>query len=568
MESKESIRISLGDWLFNSGVTGLVNILGEENIKFIDKQTMEIPVVLLENFEEKYFDYFINTYKKILSWNKIVSYKEKIIFHREANFENFTEASFEELNKFIGSGSTSGTLKYYLKSASYNSVYHLLDANIDILELEKGITPIKKLSKSETLKDKLDDVKSVFEKIETVISIFESEKGRKYLASKNIIYTIIKNSWNGVCFLNPQTKEKDVYVDYKNYFLSPVAEYKKLDKAKYKYNCFICDEPVKDLNNDLSFLNETGFDTNRKTSHVWNFNNDVGVCPVCKLVYSCVPAGMSFVYDKGIYINDNSSIENAVLINNKIKSEILKEREVGASLTYKALIESINEEFHEKMKYELADIQVVRYENETYRFNILTKKMLEVIKKSKSDLNVLNKMGYKEINTYFNIYELVIQRILNNHNLYTLIHKLLLYKISSIKDLYYPIDSMMNLLRINIKFLEGIGAMEKNNDDIIRIANGSGYYLKKKYREKGTEDKLRGISYRLLNALKTNNTGMFMDTLLNCYLYIQDAVPKIFLEVLKDEDEFKNVGYAFLTGLIDGKVDTGNDNKNNEGGNE
>ena len=267
-------------------------------------------------------------------------------------------------------------------------------------------------------------------------------------------------------------------------------------------------------------------------------------------------------------IVDFNNIENAVLINNKIKSEILKEREVGASLTYKALIESINEEFHEKMKYELADIQVVRYENETYRFNILTKKMLEVIKKSKSDLNVLNKMGYKEINTYFNIYELVIQRILNNQNLYTLIHKLLLYKISSIKDLYYPIDSMMNLLRINIKFLEGIGAMEKNNDDIIRIANGSGYYLKKKYREKGTEDKLRGISYRLLNALKTNNTGMFMDTLLNCYLYIQDAVPKIFLEVLKDEDEFKNVGYAFLTGLIDGKVDTGNDNKNNEGGNE
>ena len=194
--------------------------------------------------------------------------------------------------------------------------------------------------------------------------------------------------------------------------------------------------------------------------------------------------------------------------------------------------------------------------------------LYKVLFDMKSDLNVLNKMGYKEINTYFNIYELVIQRILNNHNLYTLIHKLLLYKISSIKDLYYPIDSMMNLLRINIKFLEGIGAMEKNNDDIIRIANGSGYYLKKKYREKGTEDKLRGISYRLLNALKTNNTGMFMDTLLNCYLYVQDAVPKIFLEVLKDEDEFKNVGYAFLTGLIDGKVDTGNDNKNNEGGNE
>lgn len=562
MENQESIKISLGDWLFNSGVVGLVNILGEENVNFIDNQTVEIPISLLENFEDKYFDYFIDTYKKMLSWNRIVSYKEKMLFHIESNFQNFTENDIEDLNKFL-----TGTLKYYLKSASYKSVYHLLDTDIDILEFEKEITSVKKPSKGETLKYKLDDVKSVYEKIETVISIFNSENGRKYLASKNVIYTIIKNSWNGVCFLNPQTKEKDVYIDYKNYFLSPVTEYKKQDKAKYKYSCFICDEPIKDLNNDLSFLNETGFDTNRKTSHVWNFVNDVGVCPVCKLVYSCVSAGVSFVYDKGIYVNDNSSIKSALLINNKIKGEILKEREVGASLTYKALIESINEEFHEKMKYELADIQVVRYENETYRFNILTKKMLQVIKKSKNDLNILNKMGYREVSTYFNIYELVVQRILNNQNLYTLMHKLLLYKLSNIKDLYYPVDSIINLLKINIRFLEGIGAMEKNNEDIIRIANGSGYYLKQKYREKGTEDKLRGISYRLLNALKTNNTNMFMDTLLNCYLYVQDAVPNIFLKVLKDDDEFQNVGYAFLTGLIDGKVETGNAKNKIEGGN-
>ena len=40
-------------------------------------------------------NYFINTYKKVLSWNKIVSYKEKIIFHREENFENFTELAYQ-----------------------------------------------------------------------------------------------------------------------------------------------------------------------------------------------------------------------------------------------------------------------------------------------------------------------------------------------------------------------------------------------------------------------------------------------------------------------------------------
>ena len=40
----------------------------------------------------------------------------------------------------------------------------------------------------------------------------------------------------------------------------------------------------------------TGFDTSRKPSHVWNFINDIAVCPVCKLVYSCVPAGFLFLW--------------------------------------------------------------------------------------------------------------------------------------------------------------------------------------------------------------------------------------------------------------------------------
>jgi len=50
-----------------------------------------------------------------------------------------------------------------------------------------------------------------------------------------------------------------------------------------------------------------------------------------------------------------------------------------------------------------------------------------------------------------------------------------------------------------------------------------------------------------------------MNTVLNCYLYIKEAVPKVLLEVLKDdEDAFKAVGYAFVSGLIDSKEITKN----------
>ena len=560
---EENVKIELGDWLFNAGVTGLINILGEENINYTDSQTVEISMALLENFEEKYFNYFIDKYQKLLSWNKIISYEEKILYHLESKFENFTKESLEELNKFIGSDGVAGSLKYYMNSASYKAAYDLIEPNSNILEMVKDIKPVKFSEKNEKLEDKLEEVKTAFDKITKVISFCKSNDGRKYLAGKNIVYTLIKNSWSGVSFLNSQPKEKDIYIDYKNYFLSPVYEHNNADKSKYKYNCFICDRKIKDLSNDMNFLNMTGFDTNRKTSHVWNFTNDIGICPVCKLVYSCVPAGMTFAYDKGIFVNDNTNVKSLVLTNNKIKSEVLKEREFNNSLTYKALIESINEEIQDKIRYELTDVQVVRYEDETYRFNILSKTMLSIIKESKKDLDFLIKAGFKEVNTYFKIYELVVQRLFNNQNLYTLIHKMLLYKLSIPVNTHYSGNNIISLLKINLRFLEGIGIMENNKNYLIYGGNDAGKTLRESYE---VPEKLKGISYRLLNALKTNNADMFMDTLLNCYLYIQKPVPKIFLDTLKNDDAFKTVGYAFITGML-GEVKI-TEKDENEGGNE
>ena len=272
---------------------------------------------------------------------------------------------------------------------------------------------------------------------------------------------------------------------------------------------------------------------------------------------------MTFAYDKGIFVNDNTNVKSLVLTNNKIKSEVLKEREFNNSLTYKALIESINEEINDKIRYELTDVQVVRYENETYRFNILSKKMLSIIKDSKKDLDFIIKAGFKEVNTYFKIYELVVQRLFNNQNLYTLIHKMLLYKLSIPVNTHYSSSNIISLLKINLRFLEGIGIMENNKNYLIYGGNDAGKILRESYE---VPEKLKGISYRLLNALKTNNVDMFMDTLLNCYLYIQKPVPKIFLNTLKDDDAFKTVGYAFITGML-GEIKI-IEKDNNEGGNE
>lgn len=555
----EKIEIRMGDWMINAGIVGLYNILehcGDKVGKDQDKIIIEKNS--LNNFEEKYFRYFIDTYFKTLSWYKVVSY-ESLIKHFEENaFQDFTEDNLESLNNYI-----TKIVKYYLKSSSYEAAYELIGGKADIINLEKRLNAIK-FRKKESLENKLPEIKETFEILKHIITYCSSEKAKKYLAGKNIIYNIIKNGWNGVSFLNRQTKEKDMYIDYKNYFVQPAVEYLEAERSKYKYKCFICESEIKDLNNDVSFLNDTGFDVARKSSHVWNFINDVAICNICKLVYSCIPAGITYANSRGIFINANSQSDNLVKANNNIKALVLKKDGRESSVTYKALIISIQEQFNDSFKYELSDIQVVRYEDEKYRFNILSKNILNVIFKSKEELNRLINCGFTEIKTYFNIYDLVIDSLLNNRNLIVLIHKLLIYKISNARDCRYSINNLRSMLKINYNYMKEIEYMSKSDKDILGLANASGYYLRQAYKEKGSEDKLNGIAYRLLNSLKTNNRNMFMDTLLNCYLYTRKEVPSVFLEALKDEEVFKHIGYAFVMNLIDDKKvqNGGKDNEN------
>lgn len=545
----EKIRIYLSDWQYNAGVVGLYNILeyaGNEVI--INQNYMEIETRCLEGFEYKYFNYLIDKYWEILSINKIISV-EKIISHNKDNdFEDLNEDKLETINNYIED------IKKYIKSNSYKAAYPLIDSTVDPLILEKHLKKIK-LKKKQDIQDIIPEVKAIFNILEEIIEFMKLEDSRKYIGAKNVIYTIINKAWDGVCFLNSQTKEKDMYIDYNNYFVVPTIDYIEKDKSKFKYVCFSCDREMENFNNDLSFLVNTGFDVSRKSSHVWEFNNDVAVCPICKLVYSCVPAGITYIIGSGIYINDNSSMKNAININKKIYKEIYRENDTDKKLTYRALVEAINEEYIDRIKYELADIQLVRYENGKYRFNILSRKALKIIKNSKEELDRLINCGFREINTYFNIYELVMDRLLNSSNMFTLIQKLLYYKLSTPKNCYFNTLNVLNILKINMNFMKEVGYMKEVEKDVVKLGNISGYYLRERYRSKGTIDKLNGISYRFLNALKTNNTASFMDTLLNCYLYANLPVPEVFLDVLRNEELFKTIGYAFVAGLIEGKKD-------------
>ena len=504
------IVIELGTWQYNAGIVGFCNILEKNGIeinihedKLIFNSEEDLKKAL-ENFEEKYFNYLIEKYEKTLSWYKIVSYKEKLEEIKE-NFDSFDEIKLKELNDYIKN--MKNILKSFIKSKNYEKIYNLINEEINLLELEKNIKTIS-LKKNESILDKKEEIFQIIN--EAIILTNYYEKGKKYLAGVGVIYGIISNFWSKICFLYPRTQEKNFYKDFKNYFTDPALSYLDEDKSKYKYECFVCNNKIKNLDNDFSFLNQTGFDTAKKPSHAWNFINNIAVCPLCKIIYSCIPAGFSYVYGNGIFINSNQSLTELLRVNRLVYEKIYNhntKNEGNSSLTYRALAEALKNEKEENLKYELADIQMVRYENEKYYFNILSKNIIKIIKNSKNDLDFLEKTWYKEINIdfKFKIYEEVMKRLLNNQNLFTLIYKLLFYKISREKKYcFFTANHIMNILNINYRILEGIGLME-NKENITKEANAAGYYLRIAYINKKAEHKIAGLCYRILNGIKTNN---------------------------------------------------------------
>lgn len=569
--SSNKIRLTLGDWQWNAAVVGFINIVGEENVHYVEADTVEFSREALDGFENKYFAYFINTYEKTLSWYKIVNFQDRLYTYEEHNFEEFNLKALEFLNAYIKD------VKRYIKSNSYKAAYELIESEVDMLSLEKQLTTIKEPKSQQKFDgDKseiVDEVKQRTRLLQQIINYCESSEGKRYIGAKNAIYTIIKNAWSGVSFLNPQTKEKDVYADYKSYFVDTAAGHLQNEKAKYKYNCFVCDAPIKDMNNDLSFLNATGFDAARKPSHVWNFQNDIVICSLCKLIYSCLPAGIIYTYDRGIYVNENLSLRDAVRINNKIKSEVMRSQEGSMRPIYYALVSALHEQENDSAKYELADVQVVRYEDESYRFNILAKPMLQIIVNSKKELDRLIRVNFSENGRNVNVYDEVIGRIFNNQNLFTLIHRMLYCKLSNAPKCYFNGLHVRNVLRINQLIYSRLGGMKMEkakgdvqmDTDLVKKARTAGYFLRNEYVGKGSDNKLAGICYRLLNALKTSNENMFMDVTLNCYLYVNSQVPKVITDALGRKKGFDTMGYAFVSGLIDGQDGSGNREKKAEG---
>ncbi|MDQ7083115.1 MAG: type I-B CRISPR-associated protein Cas8b1/Cst1 [Aquificota bacterium] len=102
------------------------------------------------------------------------------------------------------------------------------------------------------------------------------------------------------------------------------------------------------------------------------------------------------------------------------------------------------------------------------------------------------------------------------------------------------------------KFQEVVEMKEKKDvEKQVNWAYLEGLKLKESlYRELGerAKDRIRSISYSILEAIRRRDTDAFQQNLIRAYLSVEKEIPYIFVEALKD-GSFNRVAYAFLIGL-------------------
>lgn len=557
------IKIQQGDWLKNAAIVGFIKVI-EKLISNIDdinykNDYIEFDSKLLDGFEEAYFKVLIKENKNNLSINQLI---KSINIIEKVSIKDFTEKDLKNLNQVIDN------FKSKLTSNSYKNGYLLLEDSEKILKLEKCLKKIK-LKKKEKIEDSLDIINEQIDLIKEIVEYLNRKDVKRIIEAKNVIYSVIQPFWTNVSFLLKTNNKGDMYKLYRDDFIKPAKNYIDKDNIKFKYNCFTCGNKIAKLNKpdafDLTWLVKTGVDMSRKSSHFWNFNGDAYICPICNLVYSCLPLGFAMIKGKGLFINNNQTIESLKQSNiTKIRDENKSFEEIE-QLSYLNIVNSMEQYNIDNLDKEFENIQIVKIDSNNdrrpYSFNVLSPELMKIIYFNRKRLNSLIKIRVKITEKYYiNLYDEVVKRLYDGKNLFKLISDLFYMNLNGS---FKGINFIYKILQIN-NFITGGKRM--NLDDIKRFSC-YGLNLREKYVSKNNEGKLSGITYRLLNALKTKDSAKFMETLINAYMYMKLRIPSEFSKALNNEELLLNIGYAFLIGLQgekENKEDNREENKQND----
>lgn len=435
-----------------------------------------------------------------------------------------------------------------LLSNSYQNGFNVIKEKIENPDIYLGLK-----------KNKLSD------KLESDILKKRLEELRKFLIQplcketfimKGVIYNYINRFWDGKCFLLRANAKKDMREVFEKDFSEPFHKYLEAEHKKAKDTCIDCGNGISGKEKvSIAFMKDMADDLSRKRSAFWKCQVDAFLCPICAFVYALSPLGFQVYANKFVFMNLNGNVSLLLDANNKNRGMLLKEKEEEQRYTV-WFAKILNRVLADKEK-ELDNVQVIlrgTRAEDSYMFSIISRDALQIVKQEQvqKGLKYLEMHPYVKLsNEFVNVHENVVMNILQYHEQYALLRRILKESLNNpgvIPTAYwvYVIQLCTGIERRQEKNKEGVFMSRIN-------MRNAGYQLRKeilKSKKTDNDECMGGTIYQLLNALSVRNEGKFMDIVIR--LYNSTELPGMadgFVYMLGNKERFSEYGYAFVLGL-------------------
>lgn len=581
------------NWFYKQGLVGFDRII-QHNKNFdnldineygykIFEDYIEFDISLLKNFHKYYFKYFLDRYnsadkeiKKLAFYinrfkgcTEEKKFKDNIIEIKKIikkNNDKIKKIDMKEYDECQNIYKSLGDIK---KIEQLNDIESLMNSYAELLKKDEINTRITLNSFKSVLSNNFFGQVSFL----NIAHSSKSIKEQQDILFKDFILPIIEiNRLKGVIGLdneealrryidNIPIKEKKNEVDalinqIKKDLFGKKRKEESIQNVLEKYNiCSLCEEEIS-LGSDYGEGNfiPLALSNSNSVNMFWNFNAKYPICQVCKLILLCTAAGSTDIFK--LYLDDKYkyndkmfygfvSIEGDLVELIKQNNNFINRNDKDFSFS-SYILDSIAQ-----------NVQISRWQLE----NILYVEFNADYSSKKSKMN------------YFNIPTYLAEFLKNNHELmYSIKDKKIRMEIFDIilarRDLKFLIDRRIretlkndNTGNVNILSLIKIrkfvnlykGEYEMDNSKFekkINLLYMKGSEISKILRVKGKENKIQGISYRLLNATKSGNKQEFMDTAIRVFMSVDMEIPMVLLDILKEELlDFEDISHALISGL-------------------
>lgn len=610
-------KLELNDWFYNAGLIGFLRIMEkyQKDAIVIQDNYIEFDTNSLKEFHQYYFQYLFEIYD-------IAKTMEKRMDESFNRMKQYLEIQSEDKKELNEAKERLKKEKKYIK----DSIKKQMD-KIKKFDQKTENEIAEEYNKIDAIKEKeqIEELESIFNKIEQCLykdhinkklttNLFKSILSNKYFGQpsflnvvknsasyeeqvnlmyrdyiSNIIETgylkdfiddkyTLENLKEHIENLNQELITKEmlkIYTDIKKKYIekgkqiNEIKEY--IEKDVFKI-CYLCaDEHCITSNYSESNFLPIAVSSDNMKNFFWNQKINYQICDMCKLIMFCIPMGLTTITkitrdnqkyeEKDIlsFVNYDTSIENLLKTNNNFASKSKRDRYMDSP--YADLLIDIVEQEKDISKWQLENIFVVEIDAEYLAYSRIEyfriTRPVAIFFKEYADKSLMKIKDYR-------FKTQMVDKIMKNKDTKYIIND----KIRDvIKNKYGGYETFLaSKTRMEIKSIQkgerNMSEIEKKNKKLIALYS-IGTEIHEELKKKGTENKLDGYVYKMLNCVKTGNKKEFMDNVIRLHMALGKDVSPIFLDVMKEEQfDFATIGHSFLSGLASNKFENKTTNTN------